>query len=109
TTWPYDTTYGIDALEITVLTSLDHREIGWRANPFGFVFSLWSDSVFQQGYLRWNLIEFGFDYQVRDDTSRASVDTGLAFGYSVELGDGVALRVFEIGAYGGVYTKGEDA
>jgi hypothetical protein len=105
-TWPYRQTWGIDAFELDVLAAVTRREIGWRLHPIGFVFSVYSRSVFENAYLRWNLIDFGTDYRTDVHESRLSVGTSVSFGYSIELTDGIAIRVFEVGTFGGYYDNG---
>ena len=105
-TWPYTQTWGIDAFEIDVLAAVSRREIGWRFHPIGFVISVYSRSVFENAYLRWNLIDFGTDYRTDVHESRLSVGTSVSFGYSIELTDGIAIRVLEVGTFGGYYDNG---
>ena len=109
TTWPYRSSYGIDAMEIALFTNVDRAEMGGRISPFNFFFSFWSDSVFQGGYGRWNLIEIGLAKRP-DGTSMAEVGSAFSVGYSYELSDGLALRVAEIGPFAGIYarSRGDD-
>lgn len=104
TTWPYKTSSGIDALQVDIFANVDHRGMGARVSPFNLVFSLWSDSVFQGGYLRWNLIDIGGAARPGGPSS-IEVGSALAFGYSLELSEGVAIRVGEIGVFAGVFAK----
>jgi hypothetical protein len=109
TTWPYRSSFGMDALEVALFTNLDRAEMGGRLSPFNLFWSFWSDSVFQGGYARWNLIDIGVAYRP-DGASSAEVGSAFSVGYSYELSDGVALRVAEVGAFAGLYalTRGED-
>ena len=110
TTWPYRSSFGMDAMELALFTNVDRAEMGGRLSPFNFFFSFWSDSVFQGGYGRWNLIDIGIAYRP-DGTSTAEVGSSFSVGYSYELSDGIALRVAEIGAFVGLYarSRGEES
>ena len=104
TTWPYRSSFGLDAMEVALFTNLDRAEMGGRLSPFNFFFSFWSDSVFQGGYGRWNLIDIGAAYRP-DGTSAVEVGTSFSVGYSYELSDGIALRIAEIGTFAGLYAR----
>ena len=107
-TFPYSMVYGAEMMQIDLLTAVDKREIGFRIAPIGFAFGIASSSLFTNLYIRWNLFEVGADYRTDIHQSRVSFDTALSLGFSLELSEGIALKVIEIGAYGGVYDK-EDA
>jgi len=104
TTWPYRSSFGMEPMELALFTNVDRAEVGGRLSPLNFVFSFWSDSVFQGGYGRFNLIDIGIAYRP-DGTSTTEVGSSFSFGYSYELSHGIALRVFEIGTFAGVYAR----
>lgn len=103
TTWPYRSSWGMDPMELALFTNVDRAEMGGRLSPFNFFFSFWSDSVFQGGYGRWNLLDIGVAYRA-DGRSSVEVGTSFSVGYSYELSDGVALRIVEIGPFVGLYA-----
>lgn len=103
TTWPYRTAFGADAMELSAFTNVADGEVGWRLSPFNFLFPLWSDSVFQSGYVRWNFIEFGSAYRPNGHSS-LEVGSAVSFGYSYEVSDAIAWRVGELGIFGGVFA-----
>ncbi len=94
----------MDPMELALFANVDRAEIGGRLSPFNFFFSFWSDSVFQGGYGRWNLIDIGIAYRP-DGTSLLEVGSSFSVGYSYELSDGVALRILEIGPFAGLYAR----
>jgi hypothetical protein len=109
TTWPYRSSFGMDPMELALFTNVDRAEMGGRLSPLNFFFSFWSDSVFQGGYGRWNLIDLGIAYRP-DKTSSVEVGSSFSVGYSYELSDGIALRLVELGTFAGIYarSRGDD-
>lgn len=85
-----------------VVDTADGR-IGWRLSIVNLYFSLWSDSVFQNGYIKLNLLEFGGVGM--GERPSLEVSTAVSFGYTHELSKALAWRVGELGVFTSLFAE----
>ena len=94
------------SIRMLATAGLDRHEMGFRLSPINFHIPLWSESLWQGGYLRWSLIEFAGDYRPQRRAA-VTVDTNVSFGYSLDISRDFALRLIEVGGYVAVYSHGK--